>query len=627
MIENKLVSVLVLVYNHEICLKDALDGILMQKTNFDYEIVVGEDCSTDNSRKILIDYSERYQNKFKLLLPEKNIGAMANQLATMNACIGKYIAICEGDDYWTDPYKLQKQVDFLEANEDFSICFHNVQVKHDDDSFDSYLYCGENQKDVSSYLDLAYENYIPTCSCLFRNNLTRQLDFLTDLKIGDWVLHILNAQTGKIKYLSDVMGVYRIHGQSYWSSQSLTKRIEILLPIYDSLLKRFCDDTEFCTALKEGKQKYLDMLIVQEKVDDVKIKGSYVVKVKRKVFKYYRLLKASPFSINFKKSLYGYPNLFTIGNKSFLKIFLILNNSILVRFINVLTSFKIVVENKTISNVHEKNATIKREVEIKEDDINAKELIFTCYFVNKKDLQNNNIIRQKADIEYIYPWYNSIVNLKLKGIVFHDGLDEGFITKYENEFVQFRKCTLGNYSIYEERWIIFYIFLKQTKIKNAFFCDIQDVYIKSNPFLIVDSKRKLYVGRDNANRIHLSDWMLYKLSYFQQNTNVRISPLFFYQPVYNPGVIGGSKKILLFTILKMIKLSFLSDVEDHEDMTHINLIIYKYFRTKLSNSDMLENTDVLSDKDSSHAYLKTGYPLNSEYKKYELNSNACFIHK
>lgn len=106
------VTIISLTYNHEKYIAQALESILMQKVNFTYEIVVGEDCSKDRTREILIQYAEKHPDKFHLLLHEKNIGAAKNQNKVFENCKGKYIAMLEGDDYWTDPYKLQKQVDF-----------------------------------------------------------------------------------------------------------------------------------------------------------------------------------------------------------------------------------------------------------------------------------------------------------------------------------------------------------------------------------------------------------------------------------------------------------------------------------------------------------------------------------
>lgn len=107
------VSVLMITYNHEKFIAQAIDSILMQQVNFDYEIVIGEDCSTDGTRAIVIQYQKEYPDKIRLLLPEENLGMHKNFVQTFRACQGEYIALLEGDDYWTSPRKLQKQVDFF----------------------------------------------------------------------------------------------------------------------------------------------------------------------------------------------------------------------------------------------------------------------------------------------------------------------------------------------------------------------------------------------------------------------------------------------------------------------------------------------------------------------------------
>ena len=109
------VSVAMITYNHERFIAQAIESVLMQQTDFAVELVIGEDCSTDGTRAIVRDYGERYPERIRLLLPEHNLGMMPNFVATLKACRGQYVASVEGDDYWTDPHKLQKQVDFLES--------------------------------------------------------------------------------------------------------------------------------------------------------------------------------------------------------------------------------------------------------------------------------------------------------------------------------------------------------------------------------------------------------------------------------------------------------------------------------------------------------------------------------
>jgi glycosyltransferase involved in cell wall biosynthesis len=123
-----LVSVRTLTYNHEKYIAQCLEGILMQRTNFPFEVVVGEDCSTDRTQEIVLAYEKKYPDKIRAITSERNVGAARNIVRVQQACQGKYHAFCEGDDYWIDPLKLQKQVDFMEAHPDVSLCFHNVFV-------------------------------------------------------------------------------------------------------------------------------------------------------------------------------------------------------------------------------------------------------------------------------------------------------------------------------------------------------------------------------------------------------------------------------------------------------------------------------------------------------------------
>jgi len=210
-------SVCITTYNHEKFIAQTLDGVLMQRVNFPYEIVIGEDCSTDNTRNILIDYRNKYPDKIYLLLHDKNVGMMMNFEQTLKTCRGEYVALLDGDDWWISPHKLQMQVDFLESHPDFSICFHPVTV-HKEGAIENNDYIFPiNVKDVSFFEDLLYINYLPTCSVMFRNNRIQLPGWMHKLKLGDWPLHLLNAQHGKIKYINNVMAAYRVHSNGVWS--------------------------------------------------------------------------------------------------------------------------------------------------------------------------------------------------------------------------------------------------------------------------------------------------------------------------------------------------------------------------------------------------------------------------
>ena len=120
-------SVAMITYNHELFIGPAIESALAQKVNFDYEVVIGEDCSTDGTRAVVMDFQRRYPDIIKILLRERNIGGFRNMESTLAACGGQYLAILEGDDYWTRPDKLRKQVDFLDAHPDRAICCHRAR--------------------------------------------------------------------------------------------------------------------------------------------------------------------------------------------------------------------------------------------------------------------------------------------------------------------------------------------------------------------------------------------------------------------------------------------------------------------------------------------------------------------
>ena len=249
---DMLVSVCMITYNHEKYISQAIEGVLMQKTKFPVELVIGEDCSTDNTRKICLEYKEKYPDKIKLLLPENNLGIIQNFTTSLQACTGKYIALCEGDDYWTDPEKLQKQVDFLEENEDFSICFHAVKIKNEQENIIVDDYITRDVPDVTDIYELIKGNYIHTPSVVFRNNeeIIKAYIALDILLMGDYALHILNARYGKIKKLPEAMAVYRA-GVGVWRSKDAHYRTSFELNVLNKLIALFSDDKQLLQVLKQ----------------------------------------------------------------------------------------------------------------------------------------------------------------------------------------------------------------------------------------------------------------------------------------------------------------------------------------------------------------------------------------
>jgi len=229
------VSVCIVTYNHEKFIAKALDGVLMQRTGFDFEIVVGEDCSTDNTRAILMEYQNRHPAMFRLLLNEKNLGAHKNIEAAMRACRGEYVAVLDGDDYWTSPDKLQKQVDFLDRHPECPACFHDALIIHADGSREPTAY-RPRQKAFCTVEDLLLDNFIPTSSEMFRRCLFDSLpDWIGKLKMGDWPAHILEALHGPIGYIDETMGVYRVHHGGVWSTKQWQDHALAIIELFEAL--------------------------------------------------------------------------------------------------------------------------------------------------------------------------------------------------------------------------------------------------------------------------------------------------------------------------------------------------------------------------------------------------------
>lgn len=217
------VSVFMITYNHEKYIREAVEGILQQQSKYSFELVVGEDCSMDSTREILLEYKEKYPDKIKLLLHEQNVGAMNNQILTLKACTGKYVALCEGDDYWTDPHKLEKQVQWMEAHPEYAICHHKVEILEEGKPVEDW-----NQELVEETLtitDLAKNNFIHTPSCLFRNPEHDYVpDWFRHVVLGDFALFMVVAQYGKIHHMDDTMAVYRMHKRGLWSNRDKLTR-------------------------------------------------------------------------------------------------------------------------------------------------------------------------------------------------------------------------------------------------------------------------------------------------------------------------------------------------------------------------------------------------------------------
>ena len=208
----KKVSCHIITYNQIDYISKCIDSVLMQKTNFSIEIIIGDDNSTDGTRELLLEYANEYPDLIKLNLRElrgTGLPGKQNFLTTLEMCSGEYIAMLEGDDYWTDPFKLQKQVDFLEANPDYVLCFHQVTILKPDGTVveDFITKVPENYETIETLA--RFGNYIHTPSVVYRN-IIPTLPFEFEVTpIGDYFIYMMLAEHGKVKYMKEKMATYR----------------------------------------------------------------------------------------------------------------------------------------------------------------------------------------------------------------------------------------------------------------------------------------------------------------------------------------------------------------------------------------------------------------------------------
>lgn len=221
------VSVALVVYNHEKYIREAIESILMQEVNFEYEIIVGEDKSTDNSRDILLEYKAKYPDKFVLIFHEQNVGGTKNIYDIFMNASGKYVACLEGDDYWIDNKKLQKQVDFLENNSEYLGVSHVIEAR---DLQGNYMSRHPSSPEIvgkDATVNLFLKGYyFSAVATVYRNIfLDKSADYSIYYKahkyVGDLTLCMLLLDKGKIKVLDETMSVYRVRrsqGESNYNS-------------------------------------------------------------------------------------------------------------------------------------------------------------------------------------------------------------------------------------------------------------------------------------------------------------------------------------------------------------------------------------------------------------------------
>jgi glycosyltransferase involved in cell wall biosynthesis len=207
--EIPLVSVKMITFNHKNYISRAIEGVLMQQTDFRFELVIGDDCSTDGTSELISEYVAKYPGIIRHIIRKENLGAKRNAQDLNSYLGGKYVALCEGDDYWTDPFKLQKQADFLRTHPEFTLCFHSANVIRED-NIETDLFKDLEEREYTPN-EILLKWLVPTGSVLVVREYYSKLYYHPDYIFTDIALFLTLAEYGKIWCMKEPMSVYRRH--------------------------------------------------------------------------------------------------------------------------------------------------------------------------------------------------------------------------------------------------------------------------------------------------------------------------------------------------------------------------------------------------------------------------------
>jgi glycosyltransferase involved in cell wall biosynthesis len=246
------VSICMISYNHEKYIHDAIKGVVSQKTGFKFELIIGDDYSTDNTRGICLSYQEKYPEIIKLLPSDQNLGVSVNFTRTLMECKGEYIALCEGDDFWTDSGKLQKQVHFLDSNPEYSFCFHNASLTGGNYQM-TRSYFVNNNKGKYDYIDfLTNDSFPPLSSIMYRNYPGLLKPFINcSLKARDIILTLLILEKGTGFYFDEIMSCRRLHESGVWSGLNTYNKLNTQIQIRKEYLEYY-KNHKFSKALSKN---------------------------------------------------------------------------------------------------------------------------------------------------------------------------------------------------------------------------------------------------------------------------------------------------------------------------------------------------------------------------------------
>ena len=309
--ESIMVTVFCAAYNHEKYIRNTLDGFVMQKTEFPFEVIIHDDASTDDTAKIIREYVDKYPKIIKAILQTENQYSRGGRISdrfVLPIAQGKYYALCEGDDYWIDENKLQMQVDFLEEHPEYSACVHNTMVLNSQNNKEIGV-LGGNDNDISMANLIDWENYdrFHTSSILCRMDLRKNRPAqMVCGSVGDYPFSLYLRSKGKIHRIPEVMSVYRIFSESSWSANVSRKKVISDNEKIINMLRYFDDYTN------KKYNEYIEKRIKEIHLRNAELEGNYKY-IKRDLKSIYR---TKPLKYKFKIFILEYfPWIMTIKRK------------------------------------------------------------------------------------------------------------------------------------------------------------------------------------------------------------------------------------------------------------------------------------------------------------------------
>ena len=252
-----LVSVCIISYNHAPYFEQAIESVLVQERDFEIDIIICDDHSSDGTTDIIRRYASEYPHLIKAYYSVNNAGMHANWAKALKLCSGKYIALLESDDYWNDRLKLQKQTAILEKNQDVALCFTEAKIIYENKR-DGYPWYVEGKKEKYTQEDLSMNNFIPTCTVMMRNFITD--DYFSpayyNSPFADWIIHFQTASHGLLHFLNEPTATYRVHKGGVWGRIDEKKQLLNRL-IVNKCLQEISKDNKTLSAILNARKHWL----------------------------------------------------------------------------------------------------------------------------------------------------------------------------------------------------------------------------------------------------------------------------------------------------------------------------------------------------------------------------------